>query len=150
MPPSYGLGIAYRHSDTLTFALDIYRTEWSEFVLTDSSGVKYNPLTTQLLSDGRSKDTTQVRLGGEYLFIGNKTVVPVRAGLFYDPEPNGTSLSDFYGFTLGTGIAYDRYIFDISYQYRFGNNVGSDLPNAGITSDINQHTVMTSLIYHFK
>ncbi len=25
---------------------------------------------------------------------------------------------------LGSGIAYGRFIFDIAYQFRFGNNVG--------------------------
>jgi long-subunit fatty acid transport protein len=150
IPASYGIGIAYRHSDSLTFALDLYRTEWSDFVLTDSVGNQTNPLTTLPLSEGRCKDTTQVRLGTEYLLIGEKTIVPLRAGLFYDPEPSGTTLDDYYGFSLGTGVAYGKYIFDVSYQYRFGNGVGGDLPNAGITSDVTQHTVMTSLIYHFK
>lgn len=150
MPASYGAGIAYRHSDSLTLAFDLYRTDWSEFALTDSAGIEYNPITTLLLSEGKCKDTTQVRLGGEYLFIGDKTVVPVRGGLFYDPEPNGTRLDDFYGFSLGTGLAYGKYIFDVSYQYRFGNGVASDIPNSGVTSDISQHTAMMSLIYHFK
>jgi long-subunit fatty acid transport protein len=150
IPSSYGAGIAYRHSDRLTVALDVYRTEWSRFVLTDASGNQTNPLTTLPLSEGRSKDTTQVRLGSEYLLIGEKTVVPLRAGLFYDPEPNGTRRDDYFGFSLGSGIAYDKYIFDISYQFRFGNNTGSDIPNQGISSDVRQHTLMTSLIYHFK
>lgn len=150
MPASYGVGIAYRHSDNLSFAFDLYRTEWSDFYLTDSTGTKYNPITTLPLSAGKSKDTTQVRFGGEYLFIDDKLVIPVRGGVFYDPEPHGTELDDFYGFSLGSGVAYDKYIFDFSYQYRFGNGVGSDIPNSGVTSDITQHTAMLSLIYHFK
>jgi len=37
----------------------------------------------------------------EYLFIGNTAVFPVRAGLFYDPEPAEKSPDDFYGFSYG-------------------------------------------------
>lgn len=149
MPASYGIGFAYRHSDSLTFALDVYRTEWSDFAITDSLGNKSNPVSGAPLEQGKPKDTTQVRLGGEYLFIGNKTVIPVRGGFFYDPEPGKSKIDDFFGFSLGSGISYNKYAFDVSYQYRWGNRVTGDIPQQGVNSDIQQHTVMTSLIYHF-
>jgi len=38
MPISYGIGFAYRFSDMLTVSLDVYRTEWDNFVFTDSKG----------------------------------------------------------------------------------------------------------------
>ena len=38
MPMSYGLGLSYRHSDTLTVAFDVYRTDWSEYILEDEDG----------------------------------------------------------------------------------------------------------------
>jgi long-subunit fatty acid transport protein len=151
MPASYGLGFAYRHSDSLTLALDVYRTEWSGFSITDEKGIKTNPISKALYDAGTPKDTTQIRLGGEYLFIGDKTVIPVRAGLFYDPEPGISKINDFWGLSFGSGIAYDKLAFDFSYQYRFGNRVSSDvlLPSGTINMDVTQHTVMTSLIYHF-
>lgn len=151
MPASYGLGFAYRHSDSLTVALDVYRTEWSTFAITDSKGVKTNPISKAPLANGKPNDTTQVRLGAEYLFIGDKTVIPVRAGLFYDPEPGNGKINDFWGCSVGSGIAYNNLAFDFSYQYRFGNRVTSDviIPSGGINMDVTQHTVMTSLIYHF-
>ncbi|GAI10834.1 unnamed protein product, partial [marine sediment metagenome] len=45
-------------------------------------------------SESDVKNTVQIRLGGEYLFIGTrkKIVVPVRAGFFYDPEPSAVHL----------------------------------------------------------
>jgi long-subunit fatty acid transport protein len=147
MPMSYGLGLAYRHSDAWTVALDVYRTDWSRFALENEDGKETNPITGASLSEGRLKDTTQVRLGTEYLFIREKDVIPLRFGLCYDPEPRTGSLDDYYGFSLGTGYARGRIAFDISYQYRFGRNVTADIPLT--TADIDQHTVMASLIFHF-
>ncbi len=149
MPASYGVGVAYRHSDNLTVAMDVYRTQWSDFYLTDSAGNQTNPLTTNPLDQGKPKDTTQVRLGGEYLIIGNKMTIPLRAGIYYDPEPGITKVDDYYGFSIGSGITYDKYSFDVSYQYRWGNNVSGDIPVDGVTTDVHQHTLMSSLIYHF-
>jgi len=149
MPASYGFGFAYRHSDSLSFALDVYRTEWSRFAISSSTGSRTNPVTGAPLAQGTPKDTTQIRTGAEYLFIGDKTVVPLRGGFFYDPEPGKSRVDDFFGFSIGSGVAIDAYAFDISYQYRWGNRVTGDIPQAGISSDIHQHTLMTSLIYHF-
>ncbi len=151
MPASYGLGLSYRHSDKWTISLDVYRTEWSDFLLKDSAGNKINPIDTKLISEGRLKDTTQVRAGTEYLFIKDKYVIPVRFGLFYDPEPQTGYLDEYYGLSLGTGYARGRFAFDMAYQYRFGSNVSSDIPNiAGRNVDIKQHTLMASVIYYFK
>jgi len=150
MPPSYGLGISYRHSDKWLIALDVYRTGWSRFVLVDSKGNEINPLDGRPISEGRLKDTTQVRLGTEYLIIKDKYAVPLRAGIFYDPEPAKESLDDFYGFSLGTGISKQKFSVDASYQFRFGRRVTGDVPSIpGSSADVNQHTVMMSVIYYF-
>jgi long-subunit fatty acid transport protein len=168
MPASYGFGLAYRHSDRLTFSLDLYRTEWSEFAITSrETGEKKNPISNQPIGKGTSKDTTQVRLGIEYLFIGSKIVIPLRAGLFYDPEPSmrktraqsaGSASDDstweavtnnYFGFSVGSGISVDSWAFDVSYQYRFGNRVSSDLNLQNTSMDTTQHTILASLIYHF-
>jgi long-subunit fatty acid transport protein len=149
MPMSYGLGLAYRHSDSLTIAFDIYRTDWSEFILVDEAGNELNPLDGRPIREGALKDTTQVRFGAEYLFIKEKYVIPVRVGLFYDPEPATESLDDFYGFSLGSGFSMGRIAFDASYQYRFGRNVSGDLPTVTDSADIHQHTFMTSMIFYF-
>jgi len=150
MPASYGIGVSYRHSDAWLVALDLYRTEWSRFVVRDEHGQETNPLTRRPISDGRLTDTTQVRLGTEYLFIKDKYVVPVRFGLFYDPEPAMKSPDDFYGVSFGTGYAWGRVAFDLSYQYRFGEHVTTDVPAIkGSSLDVRQHTIMTSLIFYF-
>jgi len=168
MPASYGFGLAYRHSDRLSVSLDVYRTEWSEFAITNqASGERKNPISNQPIGKGRPKDTTQIRLGTEYLFIGDKTVIPLRAGLFYDPEPGmrktraqstGSASDDstwdavtnnYFGFSVGSGISIASWAFDVSYQYRYGNRVSSDITLQNTTMDTTQHTILTSLIYHF-
>jgi hypothetical protein len=57
---------------------------------------------------------------------------------------------DFYGFSLRSGIASGRFIFDIAYQYRFGNNVGkSILQKFDFSQDVKEHTLYSSIIIHF-
>jgi long-subunit fatty acid transport protein len=151
MPASYGLGLSYRSSDRWTVVLDAYRTEWSRFVIIDGQGVETNPLDSRPVSEGRLEDTTQVRLGTEYLFIGEKQVVPVRFGVFYDPEPAKGDVDAFYGFALGSGYSNGRISLDASYQYRVGTGVSGDIPAvAGSSADIRQHTVMVSLICYLR
>jgi long-subunit fatty acid transport protein len=150
MPASYGLGLSYRYSDTWTMTFDVYRTEWSRFLLNDESGKEYNPFDYSPISEGRLKDTIQVRLGSEYLFIKGKNVIPMRFGLFYDPEPQKESLDDYYGFSLGTGFVSRRIALDIAYQYRTADDVTGDISAIeGTSVDIKQHLVMTSAIYYF-
>ena len=91
-----------------------------------------------------------MRTGAEYLIIRPKYIVPLRAGLFYDPAPSEGSSDNFYGITVGSGIAWQRFIFDVSYQFRFGNNVGSAIYKTGeLSQDVREHTLYASLIVHF-
>jgi len=150
MPMSYGIGLAYRFSDNLTASLDLYRTEWDDFELKDSEGNKISPISGLPSSESDVDPTYQVRMGAEYLFIQPKYVIPLRGGLFYDPAPAEGSPDDYYGFSVGSGISIGRFIFDIAYQYRFGNNVGeSILQNRDFSQDVKEHTVYSSLIIHF-
>ena len=88
----------------------------------------------------------------EYLLIGQTMVIPLRAGLFYDPEPSENNPENFFGLSIGSGIACKGFVYDIAYQYRFGRGVkttsftvGNDDPS----QDIDQHTLYMSVIYHF-
>jgi len=142
--------VAARLSDELTLDLDVYRTQWSDYVLQDGAGNKINPITGKLQSESDVDDTTQVRLGGEYLIIRENMVFPVRAGVFYDPEPAEGDPDDFWGVSLGGGIAYKQFVYDLAYQYRFGRDVRSvTVGNEDSSQDVDQHTVYMSVIYHF-
>ncbi len=151
MPMSYGLGVAWRVSDQLSFDLDVYWTEWSKYIVTDSEGNKTSGIGGQAENESDVGDTTQVRVGGEYLIIrpNQAMVIPLRAGLFYDPEPTYDGTKDFYGLSLGSGIGYKRFIFDLAYQLRWGRDVETDSLIANSTADVTQHTVLLSVIYHF-
>lgn len=150
MPASYGLGLSYRHSDSWTVAFDVYRTDWSDFYIKNAKGNRINPIDGKSLNEGKLKDTTQLRLGTEYLFIMEKGAIPLRCGLFYDPEPGKGSLDDYYGFSFGTGYSSGKISVDASYQYRTGKRVSGDISTIqGSSADVNQHTVMMSVIYYF-
>jgi long-subunit fatty acid transport protein len=151
MPLSYGLGAALRLSDRFTVSLDVYRTEWDHFRLEDGQGNRINPITQKLSYKSPTEETTQVRLGAEHLFIFTKTVVPLRGGIFYDPEPSEKNPQDLWGLAVGTGISAGDLIFDCAYQFRYGKDAGGDvlldLPKTH--ADVEEHLFMVSLIYHF-
>jgi long-subunit fatty acid transport protein len=150
MPMSYGLGVAFRANDNLTIDLDAYRTEWGDYVLHDADGNELNPITGKLQKDSHISPTTQVRIGGEYLIIGESTILPIRAGVFYDPEPAEGSPDKFYGVSIGSGIVYKNIAYDLAYQYRFGRDVRSTtVGNADSLQSVKQHTIYMSVIYHF-
>jgi long-subunit fatty acid transport protein len=144
-PKSYGLGIAFRLSDALTLDLDVYRTEWSEFYVR-ASGSK-----TNIIGDAWGKthpgDTTQVRAGCEYLVILERTIVPVRFGMFYDPEPGTGHPKDYYGTSFGTGIMLGNVVLDCCYMYRWAHGVQAEAPHA--MRDDQQHNFLASMIIHF-
>jgi len=150
-PISYGFGLATRFSDNFSLAVDLYRTEWEYFRLSRRKR-KGQILVEGGAPSGKGKDvlsgdadaTTQARIGAEYLIIMEKFTVPVRSGIFYDPEPAKGNPDDFYGVSFGTGIVWKRIIFDIAYTYRFGEASGE-----ASTPDIKQHLLLTSMIFHF-
>ncbi len=149
LPMSYGIGLAYRFSDRLTVAADIYRTEWGDFKIKTADGREISPVTGGPIQESSVKPTHQVRLGAEYLFIRDAYIFPVRGGIFYDPAPAKKNPDNYYGFSLGTGIGIGRFIFDIAYQYRFGKNVNSAIVRGmDFSQDVHSHTIYSSIIVH--
>lgn len=152
LPTSYGVGVALRFSDEFTLAFDVYRTEWGEYTFRDSSGNETSPLSGAPKTEANIKPTTQLHVGAEYLYFGNSIIVPLRGGLFLDPEPgDGGRTENYYGFALGSGLVYKNYVFDVSYRYRKADGVSGDtvgIPNT--TVDVRQQMIYFSLIYHFQ
>ncbi|WP_111977899.1 OmpP1/FadL family transporter [Algibacillus agarilyticus] len=155
MPSSIGLGVAFQWNDSFTTSLDVYQTAWSDFVLTDQDGNKRSPLSGKLLSTvAQLKDTTQIRLGGEYRIISQKAgsnyIIPIRAGLFIDPAAAEGETDDTYGFSVGTGIAYQNWVFDVAYQHRIASDIGqSAMQSLGYKQDITEHLIMGSVFYRY-
>jgi len=150
MPLSYGIGLAWRFSDIFTIGMDIYRTEWSQFMLRDEDGIEYF-IDGSDKSRSDVKNTIQVHLGSEYLFISKKSsiVIPVRAGLFYDQAPAHRHVTDFFGIATGAGITYKEFVFDVAYQIRWSNNIDTGSLIGGSRADKQSHTLLTSIIIHF-
>lgn len=150
MPLSYGVGAAYRFSDAFTMSGDIYRTHWEDFIYRAENGVNTSPVSGKRSEESDVAAATWFRLGAEYLFILKKITVAARGGVFYDQSPAEGSPDDYYGFSLGTGLAYKRFIWDIALQQRFGSGVGeSMLQGRGFSQDVSDQKLYTSLIIHF-
>jgi len=150
MPMSYGIGIAYRFNDKLTASIDLYITEWDEYKLINADGNEVSPVTGDSFDKTDIDPTHQIRFGAEYLHISGILVIPIRTGMFYDPAPADGQPDDFYGFTCGTGFAKAEIVFDIAYQYRFGNDVSEYiLEDFDFSQEVKEHTVYASFIYHF-
>jgi len=153
MPMSYGIGLAYKFSDNFILSADIYRTEWDDFILTDSDGNETSFVTGHPADESDVDATHQVRVGAEYLIRSEEKSlfwIPLRCGLFYDPAPAQGNPDDFFGFSIGSGITTKRFTFDIAYQYRFGNDVGASiLKYWEFSQDIDEHTVYSSIIIYF-
>jgi len=152
MPMSYGLGVCARLNDLFSIDIDIYRTHWNDYIKHTAYGVEINPITGKPVYYSKSKPTTQVRLGAEYLFIFNQIIYPIHMGIFYDPEPAFNNPEDFYGFSVGTGIVFNPFVFDIAYEYRFGNDVSITSFTIGHENpiqDVRHQTLSMSMIYHF-
>jgi len=141
-PMSYGLGISFRLSDTLTIAFDVYRTQWSDFWLKQKHGTDSSPITAT------SRQDTNVH---EYLFILEKTIIPLRLGVFSDPQPSGKHADDFLGVSIGTGIMIGNAVFDCAYIYRWGDNVSGEMIGGATGADVDadQHLLYLSMIYYF-
>ena len=91
LPASVSGGVAYRPIDTLELEADVSWTEWSKLqslnITVPSVPLEYMANgTTQVMSTPENyKNTTSVRVGGEYVLtnIG----LSLRAGYIYDPTP---------------------------------------------------------------
>ena len=154
MPMSYGVGVAYRISDQFTLAVDISRTHWDDFILTDEDGNETSPISGLPKNESDVDPTVQARVGAEYLLKQGELLIPVRGGLFYDPAPAEGGTDDFYGLSIGSGISWKRIAFDVAYQYRFGRDVGKDaagseLQELDFSQDVDEHKIFSSVIIYF-
>jgi len=153
MPMSCGIGFLYKISDEFRVSADVYRTQWQDYIYTDSDGKKTSLITNKSKDESDIDSTCQIRFGMEYLLVNHRShyVIPLRAGVFYDPVPAQASPDDYYGFSLGSGFSMERYAFDIAYQYKFGNNVGDSLTDESIpqNQDVEEHLVYSSFIIYF-
>ena len=86
MPVSYGAGTVLGLLDNyLMLSLDVYRTHWDDY---------------KLEHEANRKPTTQIRFGAEYLLFKKGRLIPLRSGIFYDPEPAEGWVDDIFGVAI--------------------------------------------------
>lgn len=154
MPMSYGIGLSYRFTNNLTAALDIYRTEWDNFEYEEESKTT-SAITGKVDSD--ISPTVQVRMGLDYRMNVGDWVVPLRAGLFYDPAPAEGNPDDIYGVSLGFGVTrffensfVKGFSFDAAWQYRRGEDINEYiLQDIKFSENLQEHSIYSSLIFYF-
>lgn len=144
-----GVGAAWRPSDPWTVSADATWTQWSEFTLTEN-GAEQNPITEGSISTEECDDTWSCRVGAEYLLVFEDHVVPLRCGLGYDPTPAVDRTDEFYTASLGIGFQTGRFMVDLAYEARWGQNVhGSTMRGLNASEDVLRHRLLTSLIVYF-
>ncbi|KPA09348.1 hypothetical protein MHK_010448, partial [Candidatus Magnetomorum sp. HK-1] len=78
----------------------------------------------------------------------SKYLVPFEFGFYYDPAPAKGRPDDYWGITFASGIEKkDLFSIDLSYEYRFGNNIGTSiLKELKFKQDVNEHQLNLSFI----
>ena len=117
---------------------------------------KINPFDGTPHGENAIEDTWSARMGTEYLLQWDhrKIEVPLRFGLVWEQRPAIGSPDDYYGFSVGTGIALGddsgKWIIDVAYNQLRADDVQTVVPEEdALTTDTTQHQFFVSLIKHF-
>jgi hypothetical protein len=136
IPGAVGAGISWRPWSVLTASLDFTRTFWSKgrirnfFTLARTEPDQTSPLPQVFqnlpyptLDDLFQSDTEQLRVGAEYVVLGRRLKVPLRAGFFTDKQYFFDFRGQpprFRGFTAGLGVAAGPLLLDFAYVRETG------------------------------
>ena len=159
-PMSASLGADLRLSDAWSVSGDFQWTKWSDFVQIDKSiqegelhrksspigGVSHDGLESSKIAD-----TYAVRVGTEYVVIGDRGKVPLRAGLLWEQRPSLGHAEPYWGFSLGSGLITERFSFDFAYQLRHAYGIsGRDLGiDRSLEFNSTEHMFLASVIVYF-
>ncbi len=111
VPDVFGIGAALRPTDTLVFALDIVRVNYSDLSIPESN--------VQI------EDGTEFHLGGEYTFFLGNTPFSIRAGFFTDPDHDmwGDAIdTSQVHYTFGGGIVIQQN-FQLDFAFNLSKTV---------------------------
>jgi hypothetical protein len=136
IPGAVGVGISWRPWSVLTASLDFTRTFWSKgqirnfFTLARTEPDQVPPfpqvfqsLPYPTLDDPKQSDTEQIRVGAEYVVLGRRLKVPLRAGFFTDKQYFFDVRGQpprFRGYTAGLGVAAGPLLLDFAYVRETG------------------------------
>lgn len=163
LPGAVGFGASWRPRGHLTLSVDYTRTYWSDarirnfFTLAPSargddgpspeeSGDLYASLPyPHLILDDTQEDTEQVRVGVEYVIVGDRLHVPLRAGYFNDHQAlrAADGAPRFHGVAVGAGVVMGPVLLDVAFLYQQG--AYDELPET--RTSVYARRVLASLIY---
>jgi hypothetical protein len=160
-PGAVGVGASWRPRSAMTLSADYTRTFWSQgrirnfFLLPPELFEGQNPakqvfpdLLYPTLDDTRQFDTEQIRLGAEYVVIGARVKVPLRAGVFTDSQYFADAagrVPRFIGFSVGSGLIVGPVLFDVAYVREQGTYPDPEETGGRVTSVFQR--IFVSLIY---
>jgi long-subunit fatty acid transport protein len=152
LPLSAGVGIAYKLTDYFTISTDIYKKQWNEAVVIDSTQHQLHPVSGNLENQENIDATIHVRIGAEYTFFDmqKQHLFPVRWGAFYDPAPDENDSDDIYGASIGFGFTKNNwYSIDFACQLRWGNNISRYLiSDRNFSLDLMEYKFFLSMIWY--
>jgi long-subunit fatty acid transport protein len=164
LPRSVGAGIARRFGARWTIAAALTHDEWTKALLERAPGeepaVNFFDNAPPALSTTR--DTVSLNLGVEHLFFREGSVVPLRAGVGFEPQgataPFTRDPVAYLLVSAGAGYNTNRFKLDAAVQYRRGGfdfgevySVGSavrgDGPDAVGRAATREWRLKVSMIY---
>jgi long-subunit fatty acid transport protein len=158
-PGAFGVGASWRPKPTLTLAVDVTRTLWSNasienfFEVPPAGPAQVFPrLPFPTLRGQEQTDTQQIRVGAEYVLIRSGFKWPLRIGYVNDRQYFQAvgGAPHFNELTLGTGLIVGPLLFDVAYVMERGDYVEkNDDGTPGQHWTTTSHRLFGSLIYRF-
>lgn len=138
-PDTWGIGFSYRFIDPLTLSVDFTKTMWSKCILHDTPYrdvvvdiyfPSFQPVVdTPSVKAQDQQDTSQFRIGLEYVLFGKHALFPLRCGFFTDsqyfPDSSGNRVT-YQGITAGVGTKWGSLAVDFAIIYEWGSYLRSD------------------------
>ncbi|HDJ23979.1 MAG TPA: hypothetical protein ENF17_08835 [Candidatus Aminicenantes bacterium] len=111
MPLILGGGLLWKISPSLLFVSELKYYRWSDY--------QVYFFEEDLIREFR--DTLQAGGGLEYLlsgrFLGSPVEIPLRLGVFYDPQPPPTPHTAYLGYTVGLGFNWPHWQFNLGFNF---------------------------------
>jgi long-subunit fatty acid transport protein len=165
-PETYGAGLAFRPHQQWLLALDWTRTRWSQAAFMPKGGSLDNLNFFDLHEQTMTPDAETLRFGTEYLLFAGNSVIPLRVGVFKEPQPTADPSSGqgrvFRGYTVGIGWKLRALSVDLAYKFSQGSRRASQfleadeiatsttgVPTSKGQENIHDHRVFLSFNFRF-
>ncbi|MDE3244719.1 MAG: outer membrane protein transport protein [Acidobacteriota bacterium] len=164
-PETYGAGLAFRPHQQWLLALDWTRTRWSQAAFMAKGGSLDNLNFFDLRAETQTPDAETLRFGTEYLVFAGDSVIPLRVGVFKEPQPTADPISGegrvFRGYTVGLGWKVRALSVDVAYRFSQGSRrasqfleadeiaSGRNIPTSRGQENIHDHRLFLSFNFRF-